>query len=176
MLSPCTGFPALPVIPPLIRCALELIALQSFKSPQERESALSAVQPRPFLRPLVIRRAKLTENVDPIPSSADDQGSAEVVEINCDAEDQLLVEALQEDEDSKFGADTTRMDLKPPGPTSFITPALQGYEDSKFGADTTRTSFITVPEPEQVKIMMMMSFICSCRNKNRSPSACNFKV
>jgi hypothetical protein len=99
-----------------------------------------------------------------------------VVGINSDAEDQLLLEALQEYEVSKFGADTTRMDLKPPGPTSFITPALQGYEDSKFGADTTRTSFITVPEPEQVKIMMMMSFICSCRNKNRSPSACNFKV
>ena len=37
-----------------------------------------------------------------------------MVEINSDAEDQLLVEALQEYEDSKFGADTTRMDLKSP--------------------------------------------------------------
>jgi hypothetical protein len=51
-----------------------------------------------------------------------------VVEINSDAEDQLLVEALQEYEDSKFGADTTRMDLKPSGPTSFITPALRERE------------------------------------------------
>ncbi len=68
-----------------------------------------------------------------------------MVEINSDAEDQLLVEALQEYEDSKFGADTTRMDLKPPGPTSFITPALQGYEDSKFGADTVEST-----EPKQV--------------------------
>ena len=106
-----------------------VIALQSFKSPQERESALLAVQPRPFLPSLVIKQAKITENVDLIPSSADYLGSAEVVEINPDAEDQLLVEALQEYEDSKFGADTTRMDLKPPGPTSFITPALQEYED-----------------------------------------------
>jgi hypothetical protein len=79
-----------------------------------------------------------------------------VFEINSDAEDHLLVEALQEYEDSKFGADTIRMDLKPPGPTSFITPSLQGYKDSKFGADTTRTSFITVPEPEQVKIIIGM--------------------
>jgi hypothetical protein len=36
-----------------------------------------------------------------IPSSADDQGSAEVVEINSNAEDQLLVEALQEYEKNK---------------------------------------------------------------------------
>jgi hypothetical protein len=34
---------------------------------------------------------------------------------------------------AELGDDTTRMDLKPPGPTLFITvpePALQGYEDS----------------------------------------------
>jgi Skp family chaperone for outer membrane proteins len=59
-----------------------------------------------------------------------------VVEINSDAEDQLLVEALQE------------------------------YEDSKFGADTTRTSFITVPEPEQVKIMICMQLQGSISSMN----------
>ena len=56
------------------------------------------------------------------------------------------------------------MDLKPPGPTPFITvpeAAWQEYEapsseDSKFRAKTTRTSCITVPEPEQVKSMIGM--------------------
>jgi hypothetical protein len=65
--------------------------------------------------------------------------------------------------------DTTRMDLKPPGQTLFITvpePALQDYEDSKFGDDTTRTSFITVPEPEQVKIMICMQLQGSISSMN----------
>jgi hypothetical protein len=44
----------------------------------------------------------------------------------------VFVEALKEYEDSKFGDDTTRMDLKSP------------------------TSFNTVQDPEQVKIMVVM--------------------
>jgi hypothetical protein len=68
-----------------VACMRRVIARQIFSSLEQREAALSAVKPRPFLPPLVILRAKTTGDVDPF-----------LPEINSDAEDLLLVEALQQ--------------------------------------------------------------------------------